>query len=150
MKSGPNELSDELHAKIRTLCESGDQLVDSEEYDQALAKYREALALLPEPANQWEAATWILTAVGETLFFKHDYEGAQQTLRQAMRCPDAIGNALIHLRLGQAEFELGNFDRAKDELARAYMGGGDKVFESEDPKYSSFIKLFLRPPEPHH
>ncbi|MGB7380321.1 MAG: hypothetical protein WA959_27700 [Rivularia sp. (in: cyanobacteria)] len=39
-----------------------------------------------------------------------------------MHCPGAVGNPFIHLILRQAQFELGNFDRAKDNLARAYMG----------------------------
>ena len=32
-----------------------------------------------------------------------------------MRCPNAIGNPFIHLRLGQANYELQEIDRAKDE-----------------------------------
>ena len=64
-----------------------------------------------------------------------------------MRCPGAIGNPFIHLRLGQAQFELKNLGRAKDDLARAYMGGGDEIFKDEDRKYLHFIKEILRPRE---
>jgi len=62
-----------------------------------------------------------------------------------MRCPDAIGNPFLHLRLGQCQFELGELDRAADELARAYMGAGAKIFEGGD-KYFSFLKTRLEPP----
>jgi hypothetical protein len=74
-----------------------------------------------------------------------DFERARTALQDAMHCPGAIGNPYIHLRLGETQFELGNIDRAKDELARAYMGGGDEVFEGDDPKYLRFIMEILRP-----
>lgn len=63
----------------------------------------------------------------------------------AMQCPAAIGNPFLHLRLGQCQFELGNLDRAADELARAYMGAGADIFEGAD-KYFAFLKTRLQPP----
>lgn len=57
-----------------------------------------------------------------------------------MTCPDALGNPFLHLRLGQAQLNLGNEDRAADELMRAYMGGGPEVFEIEDGRYLAFLK----------
>lgn len=56
-----------------------------------------------------------------------------------MHCPGAIGNPFIHLRLGQAQLELGNTDRAADELMRAYMGGGLEIFAMEDERYLDFL-----------
>ena len=58
-----------------------------------------------------------------------------------MRCPDAIGNPFIHLRLGQTQFELGNKDRAADELMRAYMGAGAEIFVGEAPKYLQYLGI---------
>jgi hypothetical protein len=63
-----------------------------------------------------------------------------------MHCPKAIGNPFLHLRLGQCQFELGNLDRAADELARAYMGAGLEIFDSEDAKYFEFLKMRMAPP----
>ena len=63
----------------------------------------------------------------------------------AMHCPEAIGNPFLHLRLGQCQFELGSLDRAADELARAYMGAGEEIFEAAD-KYFEFLKTRLEPP----
>jgi len=63
-----------------------------------------------------------------------------------MHCPDAIGNPFLHLRLGQCCFEKRALDRAADELTRAYMGAGRKIFESDDPKYFEFLKTRIKPP----
>jgi len=46
-----------------------------------------------------------------------------------MRCPGAIGNPFIHFRHGQCQFELGDLERAADELMRAYLGTGRKIFD---------------------
>lgn len=62
-----------------------------------------------------------------------------------MRCPEAIGNPFLHLRLGQCQFEVGNLDRAVDELASAYLGAGEEIYEGAD-KYFEFLKTRLKPP----
>jgi hypothetical protein len=64
----------------------------------------------------------------------------------AMHCPNAIGNPFLHLRLGQCRFELGDTDRAADELARALLIESPKLFEGEDPKYLQFVKGRLKEP----
>ena len=56
-----------------------------------------------------------------------------------MQCPEAIGNPFIHLRLGQAQFELGDKEAAADELMRAYMGAGAEIFAEEAPKYLEYL-----------
>ena len=43
------------------------------------------------------------------------------------------------MRLGQCHFELGELDRAADELMRAYMGAGSDIFKDQDPKYIEFL-----------
>lgn len=139
------QLDDAIHGRIRTLCAEGDKLAKHAEYSAALEKYWAAWDLLPEPQTDWEAATWILAAVGDANFLGRDYVAGRDNLSLAMHCPDAIGNPFLHLRLGQCQFELGNLDRATDELARAYMGAGSEIFEGED-KYFAFLKTRLKPP----
>jgi tetratricopeptide (TPR) repeat protein len=104
------------------------------------------MELLPEPKFDWEASTWLLAAIGDANFLGGHYEQAREALSDAMHCPDAIGNPFIHLRLGQAQFELGNLERAADELARAYMAAGKDIFSEDDPKYFAFLKTVLKPP----
>jgi tetratricopeptide (TPR) repeat protein len=141
------ELDDATHARITSLSERGNALAESGDLDGALQAYRQALAIVPAPVHEWEAATWILAALGDVLFQQGKYSEARDSLKEAIRCPGAIGNPFVHLRLGQAHYELGEHERAKDELARAYMGGGDELFEGEDRKYKVFIQEILRPRE---
>lgn len=134
------ELNDVIYQQIVDLSKQGDESLDNNNFDDAIQRYEEAISLIPEPIEDWEASTWLLTALGEAYFFKQDYQNALKSLQSAMHCPDAIGNPLIHLRLGQTQLELGNEVKAKDELVRAYMGGGEEIFEDEDSKYFDLVK----------
>ena len=140
------QLSDKVHERIQALCAKGDAFADDENYAAGLRTFWEAWDLLPEPRTDWEAATWILGAIGDANFLSGDFAAGRDNLSMAMRCPDAVGNPFLHLRLGQCQFELGNLDRAADELARAYMAEGDELLEDEDPKYFAFLKTRLKPP----
>jgi hypothetical protein len=140
------ELPDKIHKEIKRKCKSGDALAEQERYGDALAEYWAAWDLLPEPQTQWEAATWILAATGDANFLSGDFTAGRDNLSMAMHCPGAIGNPFLHLRLGQCQFELGNLERAADELARAFLMEGKVLFEDDDPKYLDFIKPKLDPP----
>jgi tetratricopeptide (TPR) repeat protein len=140
------ELSDEVYDRIRALTEDGDALADEGKYAAALERYWAAWDLLPAPQTEWDAATWLLGAIGDANYLSGDFAAGRDNLSFAMRCPEAIGNPFLHLRLGQCQFELGNLDRAADELARAYMGSGAEIFEDEPPQYLSFLKTRLDPP----
>lgn len=140
------DLPDQLHAQIVALCSKGDEAADRGEFPIALDNYWAAWDLLPDKKHDWEAATWILTAIGDANFLSGNIEAGRDNLSNAMHCPDAIGNPFIHLRLGQCQFELGNLKRAADELARAYLLDGLAVFEDENPKYIDWIKPQLKEP----
>ena len=134
------ELSEDVHNEIKRLCAVGDEQAGRRQFGDALASYWAAWDLLPEPKTEWEAATWILAAVGDANFVGGDYAAGRDNLSNAMHCPGAIGNPFLHLRLGQCQFELGALDRAADELMRAYMGAGADIFKDQDPKYLKFLQ----------
>ena len=133
--------------QIDELCAQGDSLAEQEKYPDALKLYWSAWDLLPEPKTNWEAATWILAAVGDANFLAADFVAGRDNLASAMICPNAIGNPFLHLRLGQCQFELGELDRAADNFARAYLPEGKRLFEKEDPKYMEFVKSKLKAPD---
>lgn len=140
------ELEPEIYAQIVELCDSGDRYADEEKFDIALSQYYKALHMIPDPKEEWVASTWILTAIGDAYFLMKNYSESLKILQDAMDCPDAIDNPFIHLRLGQVQYELGDFRRALDELTRAYMGEGQEIFAEEDPKYFTWVKQRIRPP----
>lgn len=139
-------IPDAVMADIERHCAEGDRLVEQGQPGEAYQSYMAALRLVPEPAESFEATTWILAALGDLYFHAGDFPQAVTVLSDAMHCPGAIGNPFLHLRLGQAQLEVGNAERAADELSRAYMGGGSEIFDEDDPKYFAFLKTRLQPP----
>lgn len=125
---------------IKSLCAKGDERAESGSYETAIAEYNKAWALVPEPKNEWEASTWVLTAIADACFLGGYMKSARKALEFVMTCPGGIGNPFLHLRLGQVLFEGGERERAADEMMRAYMGGGAEIFGNDDPKYLEFLK----------
>ena len=134
------ELDDRLVREVTALCDGGDADVEQGRYAEAIEKYEAALRLVPKPVYAWKITTWILTALGETYFFDKQYAAAANAINEAFRCHGAVNNPFLHLRLGQAELELGNLGRAKDELRRAYRRAGEELFAGEDPKYLDSVR----------
>lgn len=141
------ELSEDIYEVIKSHCNEGDLALEDDDLQDAYDCYMKAWNLVPEPQTNWEASTWILGALADLYFISNDFQQVKESLDFAMHCPNAIGNPFLHLRLGQAELELGNTEKAKDELARALMGAGKQIFENDDPKYFDFISQFMMPPE---
>ncbi|MCG8073237.1 MAG: hypothetical protein N0C86_14785 [Candidatus Thiodiazotropha taylori] len=134
------ELDSQIHERIKVLCKEGDDLADMKLFEEARSKYIEALKLLPDNPDKWETSTWIYVAVGDTHFQTANFKKMMKCFINAVQCPGGLGNPFIHLRLGQAYFELQEMDKAADELARAYMGAGMDIFMEDDPKYLSFLE----------
>jgi tetratricopeptide (TPR) repeat protein len=141
-----SELADSVHAEVKALCATGDALAERQEFNLGVKEYEKALALLPSPASMWEAATWIWVAIGDAYFLSENFGEAYKAFSEATHCPGGVGNPFVHLRLGEIQFELGNEVLAADELARAYMGGGSKIFDGEPAKYFDFVKTKIKMP----
>jgi tetratricopeptide (TPR) repeat protein len=133
------ELDDKIYDKIVDLCNEGEGLFSNSLYDKALKKYLKALDLLPLPKEQWDASTWIYSAIGDVYFAKNDYQAASDYFYDAFNCPEGYYNPFILLRLGQSLFEQGDFEKAKEYLLRAYMLEGDEIYEDEEEKYLNLI-----------
>lgn len=128
-----------IEAHIQRLCAKGDMDADRGRYADALASYWAAWDLLPEPQVDYQAATWILAAVGDANFLGGNFTAGCDNLSTAMNCPGGIDIAYLHLRLGQCQFELGLLVQARKELGRAWHGEGAALFDEEDPKYLRFM-----------
>jgi tetratricopeptide (TPR) repeat protein len=137
------ELPNDIYQQITSLCKRGDDLLKDSDERGSYECYAQAWALIPEPKIDWEASTWVLTALGEVKFRRGQYDDAKNLFLRAVQCPKGLGNPYLHLRIGQAQFETGNLAGAKDNLARAFMGGGLDIFKQEEEKYVAFLRQFL-------
>lgn len=133
------ELDEVTHAALLEAAAEGDAHAAAGRYRDAVVTYNKGWELIPAPKTDWEASTWILAAIADAAFRGRLFKSARQALDYAMRCPDAIGNAFLHLRRGQVLFEQGELDGAADELIRAYMAGGPELFDEEPAKYLEFL-----------
>ena len=140
MKKPELELDDAVYDAVTKFCADGDELAKSGRYEDAIAEYNKAWKMIPSPQNDWEASTWILAAIADACFLSGFMTSAREALEYAMTCPKAIGNPFLHLRLGQVLYEAGELDKSADELIRAYMGAGRRIFELDDKKYWTFLK----------
>src|SRR5206468_4287795 len=89
----PAELNDEIVAKVTALCEQGDDDVEAGRYEESIARYRAALALVPHPVHMWAVSTWILGAIAEAHYLGGEYARARDAIDEAFHCEGAIGNA---------------------------------------------------------
>lgn len=135
-----SELDDPIYQAMLVHTTIADELCEGRQWEAAIREYDAAWNLLPEPKGQWSSALWILGSISEAAFHGGFYGTVIESLEYAMlSCPDAVGNPLLHLRLGQAYFEKDQLDSAANELVRAYMHEGEEIFSDEDEKYLTFL-----------
>lgn len=140
------ELPPEVFEEINDLRQQGDTCLESKDFAGAYAKYHEAWSKLPEPANAWRAGVWLIAAMGDAMFYSGQYSQARELFQQAADYYSAEENPFVRLRLGQTSLELGDEERAKDELLKAFSMVGKMIFSEDDPKYYEFLKSRVSPP----
>lgn len=123
-------------ASAAELAEQGEALSDKEDYTGALELWEQALAA-SSPADE-DLRFWLYASMGDAHFQLGEHLAAAGAEDAALRI-GGTGNPFVWLRLGQANFELGNLERAADALVSAYMLEGDEIFEDEDPKYRVWL-----------
>jgi tetratricopeptide (TPR) repeat protein len=121
-----------VSTKIETLSEDGNDLCEHGEYDAAISKWTEALSLVPEPREDWEAATWLYGSIADAYYQQQLFEDARAACFDGLNCPGGQSNPFIHLRLGQCEAMLGNHQGAAKHLLSAYMLDGTEIFLAEE------------------
>lgn len=120
---------------IRQLCAKGYEHYDTGDYKTALRSFYQAWLHIPKPQTDWEAAGWVLTAIGDSYFRAAQYQQGSEALESALCCPEMTNSPFIHLRLGQCQWELQLFDQAQKSLLRAHELAQLDIFSTEDRKY---------------
>ncbi|MEP3890786.1 MAG: hypothetical protein ABJN69_09975 [Hellea sp.] len=75
-----------------------------------------------------------------------DVDTALKAYGNAVNSPNGLGDPDIHLRIGKSFFEKNDETQSLDNLSRALIMGGKKIFEGEDAKYFKFVTTALDPP----
>lgn len=138
------ELSKEIFDEITRLSNEGNELLDvKHDAYSAYNVFESALELLPEPANEWEAFSWLQASMGECKFIEKEFNEAYEHFRQAYNALVPNVNAYILLRIGECAFEL-QLEHAQEFLLQAYMVAGKDIFNGEDKKYYKAIAAMVR------
>lgn len=132
-------MDDALFNTIDALADEGEALLDDAKFAEAATKFAAAFSHVPSPYQDWEISIWLLTALGESHFLSGNYQAASDAFTKALECPDAEDSPPIHMRLGQAEFELGNKEKGAEYMLKAYEEEGEELFEDEDEKYLEYL-----------
>ncbi len=128
-----------IQAQIAALSERGDHLAEGGNFNAAVARYEEALALLPPHQRRGPSASWLHAAIGDACFLKGSFEASRQNMLAAYGMPGGPDNPFVRLRLGQASLELKDEEAAFEHLMMAFRIGGEKLFFSDDPKYFRWL-----------
>lgn len=131
------ELSDELYDRIEELSETGNEAMESEDYAKAISCFQEALDILPEPKEDWEAYLWLVGSIGDAHFMMGNYGKSLEFFRKCYNIGET-DNPFILLRLGENYLEMEDETNATEFLLRAYMLEGEKIFK-EDWKYFQWL-----------
>ncbi|UTA46358.1 hypothetical protein L1F30_09230 [Simiduia sp. 21SJ11W-1] len=139
------ELSTALLARIKSLCAKGYQHYDNAEFDQALRTFYQAWVQLPKPQTQYQAAGWVLTALGDCYFKLGKWSQALEALNSAQFCPEGRNNLFALMRKGQVQLEQGELASARITLFNVYSQGGQDMLAKEPARYLAAINDLTQP-----
>jgi len=125
---------------VERLIEKADKQQDYGNYNKASALYERAFAELRMPKEEQPEYLEIMTALADNNIFQDKNGEALKLYETIMKHPDADAMPYLHLRRGQAAFDIERKELAASELQRAYELGGEKIFEGEGEVYLSLAK----------
>jgi tetratricopeptide (TPR) repeat protein len=141
-RAGEEMLPLRVYDRVTSLSGEGNGLIERGDFRGAIAKWSEALTLIPEPKTDWEAATWLYASIADAHYQHASYSEARAACFDTLNCPGGTANPFVHYRLGQCEVRLGNHERAVSHLLQAYMLDGEEIFlaEKDGGEYLDILK----------
>jgi hypothetical protein len=142
-------------------CKQGNWEVASQQYGKAFNYYVENVALDDSLRLKCGPVIpmWLLYNKMHADFQLEDFQEVMQSAALVHRLFGmlkgfVVGNPYFHLRVGQAKYQLCPSEQKNqqgmhspiDDLARALICGGAKMFKDEPAEYYDFVTPILRPP----
>jgi tetratricopeptide (TPR) repeat protein len=140
-------ISEELQAELDQVAAEGNALAEQGKYSEAASVFRSGFDMITPPREGRSTSLLFIVAIGDMQWLGKDYQASLETWRDAILLYGGFGNPFVHLRRGQALFELGNKAEASNELLRALLLGGEDVFAREELDYWVFITSQADAPE---
>ncbi|WP_182418831.1 tetratricopeptide repeat protein [Bartonella sp. HY038] len=135
-----DELPDDIYEEVENLSGQGQELFDNKQIDAAIEKWQQALSLLPEPRQKWEASLWLYAALGDAYQSKGDHQEALSYFERGYQSAEGYLNPYILYSIGTNLYDLNRKDEATDYLLRAYMLEGDDIFDEDGEIYLNHLK----------
>lgn len=124
------QLAEEVYEELQDLADQGNIALDQGRLSEAISLWQQALSLLPEPLNQWQATFWLYASMGEAYYQQASFEDAIQMLVQAQDNPEAKDNPYPYYMLGKCYWRL-EHERAAEYLLKAYELDGEGIFAAD-------------------
>jgi tetratricopeptide (TPR) repeat protein len=105
---------------------------------EAITLWEQALNLIPNPKQEYEAANWLYSSIRDGYFMLNNFEESAAYFTKAKF--GGYDNPFIMLRLGQSFYATNKLEEALEYLLRAYMLEGKEIFKGEDKKYFAHLK----------
>ncbi len=119
---------------------------DNKNVEDKVNELYDIYSFLSDDEKRLREGRYVIIRIGELCYANRLIEEAMENFSFVMQFKDTIGNPYLHLRMGQLFYCKGNNDKMLDELSRALIMGGDKVFEGEDLKFINLAKDVLKEP----
>ena len=88
-------LSTEVADEILKLSESGNEYIDEDDFDSAIGAWEEALALIPEPQNEYIQSVWLNASIGDAYFLQDDFKKHCASLKLRKATPEKMYMAIL-------------------------------------------------------
>lgn len=133
------QLPKEIFESIITFCKKGNEHFSNSQYKEAGQEFVLAMQLIPAPQEIWHASIWLTVAIGECHFLNADYANALiHFLKIKEMSNSETLSPLVHLRLAQCFYKLGQIPKAEPELRKS--GVPYDVSELDHTMYWDIIK----------
>jgi tetratricopeptide (TPR) repeat protein len=115
------------------------------DYPAALQLYQKAAAAFPPPVEDYTGACFLWYSMAQVHLLMQQETQALTYTAKALGCLDGFNDAKVWYQSGLLQLRLGKLAEAREDLAKAFAGGGKAVFVGAQPAETTFFKehIFL-------